>query len=349
MSLERFRPLNELERFFKEYWLHHPLLNLECPCSLSNVEEVFCEVQEKCGESPDDCQRSSEYSPAQQAHEKCGKNQTGGIFLPGAAINQAESTADALPCPEPMKDGSLPDMDTAFLLHPRFMPAYRHAQDDYDLLCILGGGCTLFIGEQEISLTAGGLCFLPPGTEYALSVFSDECTAVHVLMTQNRFEKSFFGLLKGKEILTSFFRHALCSSDAPYLLFRREPEGGRNAQDSQTSPVSEYVRLAWIESQGSGCYQSRILHSLISVFFMALLQSRDYIPEFPGSWDLTNHRNIFRIIEHLQNHYEDITQDGLSRQFGYSTRQMTRLIKEYTGKTFTEIVQLQINGYYSRS
>ena len=291
MNLEGFRPLDELEQRCKEYWLHHPLLNLEGPCTFSDIK-------------------------------------------------------GDVPWSEQLYDNFAPDTDAEAVLirHPRYMPAFRREQGYYDLLCVPDGGCTIFIGTQEISLSAGDLCFLPPGTRHALSVFSDECTAIHVLMTQDAFENSFFHLLEGREILASFFRHALCSSDAPYLLFRWEPETGKNTPASLFCPVPEYIRLAWIESLNSGPGKNRILHSLITVFFMALLRSRDYIPEFPGSWDLTNHRNIVRIIEHLQSNFQDITQDGLSKQFGYSTRQMTRLIKEATGKTFTEVVQLQRNA-----
>ena len=294
MEKKDLHPLSDLEKYFKEYWLGHPLLQLELPCRDTSVKDLYETAHSRSLTGPD-------YYPTSHFDEDT-------YFEPG--------------------------QDVTLVLHSRYMPAFWHEHNFFELLCILEGSCVNYINDTELTLSAGDLCFMAPGTSHALSVFSDECIAVNVIMRRSRFENSFFPLIEGEDILAAFFRHALyASAPTPYLLFR-------NLAEDNSLP-GQYLMLAYEESLTGGDAGNRILNSLITVFFMSLLRNPKYRIEFPGVGDLTNHRNIVSIIEYLQENYENISQEELSSHFGYSTRQMTRLIKEATGKTFTEIIIYQ--------
>ena len=223
------------------------------------------------------------------------------------------------------------ERDAAFIDHARYMPACWKKHPFFMVLCVMSGNCALTIGTEALSLSSGDLCIIPPETRYALSVFSNECSVLEVCLSEARFETTFFHLMEGEEILTSFFRHALYVSEGTsYLLFRK---------NRMTS--GECLRLAQMENLQSGKYHDRIVNSLISAAFMTLLQGQTSQIEFAGSTDLTKDRRLLRIIEYLQANYEEISQESLAAHFGYSTRQMTRLVKEATGKTYSEIVRMQ--------
>lgn len=221
--------------------------------------------------------------------------------------------------------------DALFIDHARYMPAFWTKLPFFTVLCVTSGNCTLTIGTETFSLPSGDLCFIPPGTRYALSVFSNECTALKTFLSEARFEATFYHLMEGEEILASFFRHAFCVSEgASYLLFRKN-----------RTTCSECLRLAQTENRQSGKFHDKIVNFLVSAAFMTLLQDKACQIEFAGSTDLTKDRRLLRIIEYLQANYEEISQESLAAHFGYSTRQMTRLVKEATGKTFSEIVKIQ--------
>lgn len=50
-------------------------------------------------------------------------------------------------------------------------------------------------------------------------------------------------------------------------------------------------------------------------------------------------RNIIYILNHIFSNYNEITLKDLSLKYSYSERQMSRILKEYTGKTFINIIQ----------
>ena len=49
--------------------------------------------------------------------------------------------------------------------------------------------------------------------------------------------------------------------------------------------------------------------------------------------------NIIFILKYIEQHLNTITLKELSAFFNYSDRQITRILKDYTGKTFTELLQ----------
>lgn len=49
--------------------------------------------------------------------------------------------------------------------------------------------------------------------------------------------------------------------------------------------------------------------------------------------------DIEAVITYISNHYIGTSKEDVARYFGYSTRSLTRLLKQYTGRGYQEIVQ----------
>ena len=50
-------------------------------------------------------------------------------------------------------------------------------------------------------------------------------------------------------------------------------------------------------------------------------------------------KNIIFILKYIELHYATLTLPKLSAFFNYSERQLTRILKNYTGKTFSTLIQ----------
>ena len=50
-------------------------------------------------------------------------------------------------------------------------------------------------------------------------------------------------------------------------------------------------------------------------------------------------KNIIFILKYIELHYATLTLPELSAFFNYSERQLTRILKNYTGKTFSTLIQ----------
>lgn len=86
-------------------------------------------------------------------------------------------------------------------------------------------------------------------------------------------------------------------------------------------------------------YSDRILTSMMSAFFIRLLRSDVKNIVVPMNSVTSSDRNIIFILNHIFVNFNNITLKDLSLKYNYSERQMARILKEYTGKTFINIIQ----------
>lgn len=95
----------------------------------------------------------------------------------------------------------------------------------------------------------------------------------------------------------------------------------------------------YMESKEAHKYQSQMLDALLHVFMITLLQyhERDIIVSNPKN--VKDDRNIVHIINYIGKKYKTLTLEELANEFHYSERQMMRVLKEYTGLGFGELIR----------
>lgn len=232
---------------------------------------------------------------------------------------------------ESMNEGLFPKSnDVIISRHLRYSPCFSHTHSFFEIVYILEGRCTNNISNISIEMKKGDVCILSPGTIHSLSVFTDNCVVINLLVRSTTFEKSFFGILKSNDILSSFFSHALYSTNAEsYLLFTKQDD----------IPTINSVIEMYNEFNNNLRYSDRMLTSMMSSFFIRLLRTSANNIIVPTAAGNNNDRNIIFILNHITTNYTSITLRDLSLKYNYSERQMTRILKEYTGKTFINIIQ----------
>lgn len=86
-------------------------------------------------------------------------------------------------------------------------------------------------------------------------------------------------------------------------------------------------------------YYDVLLNSLLTNFFIQLLRRHEKDVQVPNPAGHENEKNIIFILRYLTEHCDTVTLMELSQFFNYSERQMARILKEYTGRNFTDLVQ----------
>lgn len=79
--------------------------------------------------------------------------------------------------------------------------------------------------------------------------------------------------------------------------------------------------------------------SSLTNFFIKLLRRHEKNVLVPNPTGHKDEQNIIFILRYLTEHYDTIKLKELAHFFNYSERQMTRILKEYTGGSFTHLVQ----------
>ena len=221
-------------------------------------------------------------------------------------------------------------LDIILFKHDRYAPAFTHSHSFFEIIYVLRGTCKNYFSSHSISMHAGNICILAPDVEHAISAFSDDTIVYNILVRSGTFEQTFLNSLPQQGILYTFFSHALYSPGSEtYLFFKCPP-------DSQLLGLLNEINT---EFSLHNNYYDALLNALLTNFFIKLLRRHEKDVLVPNPTGRRPEENIIFILKYITNHYNDLTLSELAQFFNYSERQMARILKDYTGKTFTELIQ----------
>lgn len=223
-------------------------------------------------------------------------------------------------------------LNAVFSLHTRYIPATLHRHTFYEVSFLLKGSCCHYTGTKTLPLNQGDIIIIAPNTEHAVSIFSDDCILLNLLLGKHAFEQNFLSILSQRDILANFFTKALYENRTnTFLLFHTHDDAS--------------VRNAFIHgysvflSQRHSRYQNQLLNSMISVFFIQLLNRHEKDVVIFDDHGSATDENIIFILRYIQEHFQTVSLSELSKFFGYSERQLRRILMEHTGMGFTDIAQ----------
>ena len=75
-------------------------------------------------------------------------------------------------------------------IHPNYTKPVTHDHSFFELICVIRGSCSNVSGYQELTLQAGDILILAPGTKHAISVFDDDTFVMNILIDSATFEKT---------------------------------------------------------------------------------------------------------------------------------------------------------------
>ena len=210
----------------------------------------------------------------------------------------------------------------------RYLPAYWRNDEYFELFYVYSGSCPVYFEKEQISLCPGSVLLIPPGTKKACSCPTDDCCVHFCLIRKSTFSQVFWSHLSDQNLMSLFFRQALSDEDkVQYLRF----ETGRDVKIEilMLSILQEY-------NQG-GKYSSPLLNSLMSSFFLVLLQDYEETARISRHSVFHWKPEYAALLATLESEYNSITLEALAARFGYSRRHVIRIILDCTGETFTRL------------
>ena len=219
------------------------------------------------------------------------------------------------------------DADIQVIRHIRYLPATYHAHEFFEMIYVLNGSCYNFFENKTYELKKGDVVIIAPRTTHAISGFTDDLEAVNILIRKSTFNASFFGLLDDKDILSQFFLNALYENSKRFLYFHTMP----------AADLSEGILLMTEEINKTDGYTQRMLKNILDTFFIRLLRGLQ-TNQVSLDTEAGEESEIIDMLQYLQNHFAEISIADLSKKFNYSQRQIARILKNKTGKTFSQLI-----------
>ena len=222
------------------------------------------------------------------------------------------------------------DSDIFINIHPRYCPLCIHRHNFFEIQFALNKVIVQDIDDEHVTLQPGDICFIAPETEHVPLVFDDETLILNILVRKSTFQDTFFNLLKRDDIISDFFMRVLYSqSYHPFLICQ-------TGSDSQVFATA----LQMLElSTKSDYYSKKLLCLMLEQLFIYLL--RDHSTSFfSGNPENKDDTRIVSILQYIQQNFKTVTLSRAADDFGYNKTYFSRIVKNSTGTSFTQLVKI---------
>lgn len=211
--------------------------------------------------------------------------------------------------------------------HLRYNPEFWHSHQFFEMIYVIEGKCENHIfGENEI-LQTGDLCILSPSVYH--SIWAKDAKVINILIKKSNIQDYFSDILRDKNVISDFLLNSLYMKDFASCLFFS------TGDDIELKNLC----LQMIKQQNhEDNFSKNILNSMLSIFLNLLLRNHSKTAHYPEVIKKQNDM-VTSIVNIIYKDYKNISLTVLADKMGYSTIHCCRLIKEYTGTTFYELVQ----------
>lgn len=244
------------------------------------------------------------------------------IEVPPSSDNEIEVDETAI----------IPRQQDVFVIrHPRYTRLSKHAHDYFELNFVANGSCTFFYEDTSRTMEKGELCIIAPGLKHDIQILDDSIVFC-ILIRKSTFNTAFFSLLSGNNLLSHFFRTTLLDKkENNFLLFYSD----------EPAKLTLSIRFALIECTLNDDYTNIRCISWINILLSEVLRSYSRTMQF---YDYTTSTDFSLILLYIQNNYQTLTLSSLAEYYHYTEPYLSRLIRQNTGKTFTELIKsLRLN------
>ena len=217
---------------------------------------------------------------------------------------------------------------TITLRHNRYTPPIMHEHTFFEVIYVYDGSCKQTISNNKITLTTGDVCIIPPGIKHDISVF-DGSIILNCLIKKSTLHNIFFNFLNNPNILSAFFLNNIYSETGNnYIIFHTG-----NDFEIQRGFLYTY----W-ESINKTLYYDQMIGYTLLLIFGLLIRVYEKTAELPVFTKKTDVQR-FALLQFIQDNYSHITLDDVAARFNYTPEYTSKLIKNTTGLTFTQILQ----------
>lgn len=211
----------------------------------------------------------------------------------------------------------------------RYLPPYWHTSDYFEVYYIFAGTCCVHFENETVILEPGDVIIVPPFTKTATTFTRDDVVLLDIMIRSSTFRQVFLEQLAPSNTMTMFFNKALSESNiSNYLLFKT----GLNER------LENLLISIYHASTEKDPYSIRMRNPLTSTFFLQLLKDHEQIAQISPHSTMHWKPEFAEILIYIQTNYRTVTLEDVSRKFGYSQRQIIRIIRSGTDKTFTQLL-----------
>lgn len=207
-----------------------------------------------------------------------------------------------------------------------------HRHDFFEIVYVYQGEITNKIDGKLIEMHQGDICLLNANAIHQIGRVQEQTIVLNILIEKSLFENAFFYVLNGNELIFNFFANSLYkkNQEQNYMLFPLMMYQHTDALEMLQKIIAESFTK-------QSNYQTATELTIILLFLELTRAYRSY-QERESAREL-NGPDISQIVQYIGEHYQDVTVESTAKQFNYHPNSLSRILKKYTGSTFSDIIQ----------
>ncbi len=284
-----------------------------------------------------------ELNDSEKIFKKIYQEQEAGFLEENLDISQYETLLECYPClPDFRANKTASSFSSIFKMEPgkgaihvirdeRYVYPVKHSHEYVEILYVCHGKCRHYVNDSCVEHTAGDICVISPNVWHCTALVSDDSICFSIQVEKKFFFNSYVPGLQGSDCLSRFMNEALTKDmSGMYLLF----------QTGENTPFDPLIFSMYKEACYRRAYSDEMLELELNRLLLSLI--RDYCERSVGTEPVnTNiHKNLFEMLDYMQKNYADITLQKLAEKFNYNKEYLSRFFKQYTGKTFSELLMV---------
>ena len=217
--------------------------------------------------------------------------------------------------------------------HPAHTQTPFHTHEFFELIYVHRGCCVNLIDKQEVSMQAGDLCLMNPHAYHTLHCSQPEGTVIYnILIGTAVLESPHFQMFSRNDFVEDFFLQSFQRQHQQdnYVLFQKTEVTAAAIALSQQIIEEYYERKEVL-------YQQSKLVLLFDCLLIELVRGYQTQHNLPLGIKTPNQR-ISDVIQFMAEHCDHITLDSLSAQFSYHPKHFSRIIRQATGRSFSDLL-----------
>ena len=218
------------------------------------------------------------------------------------------------------------ESDISVRTHTRYVDFPEHRHSYVEMMIVLGGSITHRVKDEVIKLSEGEILIMNRHISHSIERSGKDDIGVNVIMS-DRFIATMANELSGTVFASLIKENAKADGEPMYLYFHTGGSG-------RIENVIENLLFELTDEAPEMSVMSRTVSLLLS--YLSLGSSELLISgSVPCDKESVRRREI---VSYVKNNYRTATLEELGKRLYVSTPYLSRLVKEYFGKTFKEMV-----------
>ena len=215
--------------------------------------------------------------------------------------------------------------------HNRYADYPEHSHQFLELNFMFKGTCHQVINGKDFTLQEGDILLMDSGSRHSISALEKEDILINILFQNSNVSLEWLTQLQGQNslIYQLLLANSTTHHHSNYLIL--STKNNKHVQHIIQQMMTEYFM--------PHDFSQQIISQYLPILFYELARNLRQIDHSQKiELEETPYLQVLRLID---KHYQDLTLASLAQELNFNKNYLNNLIKEKSGKTFTELITQQ--------